>query len=804
MLMFDKYNAAVYCDSKEKTRELLQFLENDNNRNDSEIKFMWKLGSKPASNEQTWNSLNMWDYGLIFIENGIITFLRNYTVANARRDNSLGFDYIAAHNLTIEQIYTCEEYVAKLLNGKGGLNMPTEEIRYELPETLMDVSETYELEEEEREELKKEIIDLLHEYDYSYPSHIMDVIDEWVRQKGWLIKLFMKHPGYIKGKFQIKLDAQLYRKFASESVSDFRDWFFENFEKTIIEKYEKKIGFFSYRDIINIKCDIHCKRNRLYNILSLYEDYYSDLKDKTKDEIYTFCKAKYDELMKEELRLENRQDEFLKDARQISIWSKYMCLQADLANEVLGFEGILKSVVFSSKYNSLDTPHLFNEEEIERIKSYYNDYDIQKPRCPQVGQKKTRFVLQVAKRFGIDKIVDLKERTWTDENGEFHSRMDDKGWNYRFAQFSDAITPREYPRTLIMSVNLVDFLTASFGKDWASCMTIDKDNKRECHSTYSGCYSSGTLSYGCDKHTFMIYDPTTDDKEFNLPYELKSKVKRCLFQLGEDKLVQGRLYPDGRDGGDDSLAAQYRAIVQREIAELYDTPNLWLLKKGTSECCSVINSDGTHYKDYAEYSDCNVSYLRRIDGLVNTKEITVGSQPICPVCGERHWREDNIQCDEDCECHVCSNCGEHISRNDYEVIEIDGNYYCDSECAEEAGYVYTEDDGWRRRSDCYYEESTERWYYYSGDDINTDDGKWFYSSYTANEYGYYYSEYDDVWTDEDNIFFAPWDETFSSRENEDWICGVKENGDAVYFPNEEVANNNGWYFNEVEDFWTRR
>ena len=315
------------------------------------------------------------------------------------------------------------------------------------------------------------------------------------------------------------------------------------------------------------------------------------------------------------------------------------------------------------------------------------------------GIKFSRLVGKLAKLIGLDKHSDIRDASFYDQSGTFHERTKDYGWNAKFANFCDSINPTTVKGTVVISVNPIDFWTMSFGYKWTSCHTIDKMNIRRCDSghNYRGMYCGGTESYMLDNSSVIVY---------TLPYdfacnaaEFADKIKRCMFHLGEDKMVQGRVYPDGRDGGDATLAPDIRAIMQKTVADLLGVPNLWKLERGTYVCDEVTVSEGPHYRDYLEYDDCNVSFLRRIDGYINRNYFTIGSETIiCPECGDRHYTEDNIYC-EDCttaRCR-CAQCGDVIDRD--EVFYVYDTPYC-SDCINvcdncDAAYVRELDGSYR-------------------------------------------------------------------------------------------------------------
>lgn len=278
-------------------------------------------------------------------------------------------------------------------------------------------------------------------------------------------------------------------------------------------------------------------------------------------------------------------------------------------------------------------------------------------------------------------------------------------YNRQFAKYADGLNPLHITRHIVLSVNPLDYLTMSFGNSWASCHTIDKLNKRGLPDNYFGCYSSGTMSYMLDGTSIVMY--TVDSKFEGTDYYFQDKVTRQMYHYGEDKLIQGRLYPQSNDS-DKDIYTPYRNIAQKVISECFDFPNLWTIKKGTDEIEDFVNSCGTHYCDYSHFNACTISFRKDID---NDKEIEVGHRPICIECGYAHDEEDCINCCTDpkrttycyeCGCKIdeddayeyhgeyycydcvteCDECGEMIPNKD--IYEIDGDYFC--ECCRDRYY----------------------------------------------------------------------------------------------------------------------
>ena len=275
------------------------------------------------------------------------------------------------------------------------------------------------------------------------------------------------------------------------------------------------------------------------------------------------------------------------------------------------------------------------------------------------GQKTSRVVNKACQILGIDKV---------------------DGYNKAFARYADSLSPMIIKRHTILSINPLDYLTMSFGNSWASCHTIDKENKRCMPNSYEGMYSSGTISYMLDPSSMVLY--TVDASYEGNEYWNQPKINRQMFHYGEEKLVQARLYPQDNDG-DGEAYTPYRNIVQGIMSTIFDFPNLWTLKNGTGEASRYIISDGTNYKDYCCYSNCNIS---RIKGSENENKFVVGVRPICIECGYRHQTEDNINC-----CHSgyrCADCGEWIDED--EVCWVDDEPYCHDcvECCTYCGEYY--------------------------------------------------------------------------------------------------------------------
>lgn len=313
----------------------------------------------------------------------------------------------------------------------------------------------------------------------------------------------------------------------------------------------------------------------------------------------------------------------------------------EMRNEVIDYGRKLPNDIFCFLTEMTNmTGQYIDDYIVERLDNISPDLHAHK------GQKMSRVINKLLTYVGFNKLPD---------------------YNREFAKYADALNPLQITRHTVLSVNPLDYLTMSFGNSWASCHTIDKENKRNMPNSYEGMYSSGTVSYMLDKPSMVFY--TVDASYNGNDFWNEPKINRQMFHWGEEKLVQGRLYPQDNDG-DNSVYTPYREIVQNIMSELFEFPNLWTVAKGTSAAGRYVCSYGTHYRDYDSYDNCTLS---RIKGSENEKYINVGHDPICIKCGNEHDIQENISC---CARKVtCAECGCEIDED--EARYIDGEYYCD-------------------------------------------------------------------------------------------------------------------------------
>ena len=573
-----------------------------------------------------------------------------------------------------------------------------------IPAPVINLNGTYVFTEKQKKYAIETMAKIMNEYKHPNTQKGLEKIwEEYKRNKSGLAYLLSMHPNWDADVMGIVLENSYSRSKDVKTIRYFCRWCAKQL-KVWANKRQYKVNCCTVRELSEMRDRMYCVKKYMKSLREVNDSY-------AYPHHVTFDGMTYEEVVAEETRV----NELFHQA-----YSNAMCIGDDIYVDEKTYITYGNAKNFLTLLNEYDN-YIADKNFAEKANAYAEPFNYEKngkiiTLGAVEGQKVSRIVGKFFKNFGFDKIVEMNEDTWLDDSGVLHSRERDCGWNKRFAEFADAINPLDIKRWTIISVNPVDYLTMSFGNGWASCHTPDKENKRGADGNYSGCYCSGTLSYMLDKPTLIMY--TVSEKYKGKEFCLEDKMNRCNFHIGEDKFIQGRLYPDGRNAGEEtSMAGQFRAVMQKVLSECVKETNLWKVLKGTDNCCRFATSDSyaTNYTDWTHYNDCNISFLKRGEVLNNTI-ITIGHQPICPCCGKTHTREEYLACYDCTENNnyvECSHCGNNINLNDGDYIQDEdtGNYYCDEHCANLDGCYYCSNTGeWH--SDCVYEDENTNEYFY--------------------------------------------------------------------------------------------
>lgn len=240
------------------------------------------------------------------------------------------------------------------------------------------------------------------------------------------------------------------------------------------------------------------------------------------------------------------------------------------------------------------------------------------------GMKTSRAFNRACSAFGVDKHTSVIEG----KTVNLYER--------EFAKYSDIINQGAHNRKFVVSVHPYDYLTMSFGKSWASCHTIDTQNRRGMDHAYHGQYCNGTLSYMLDDTSIITYVVNKDDD-----IQTAGKLYRNMFHWNGSTLLQGRVYPQANDGCTD-LYKTLRLYMQNVLSGCLGVEDMWVQHGNEIDDLS-ISSYGSHYRDYENFEDCNYSSIKGSD---YSKRFMIGHNGICPYCGEITHMQSRLSHDD--------------------------------------------------------------------------------------------------------------------------------------------------------------
>ncbi len=218
----------------------------------------------------------------------------------------------------------------------------------------------------------------------------------------------------------------------------------------------------------------------------------------------------------------------------------------------------------------------------------------------------------------------------------FYGLEKDKKYLECFAEYADLINPIIRKLPYVISLNPLDFLTMSFGNNWASCHTIDKNNTRNRSNGYSGGYCGGTLSYMLDGVSLVTYVTKADKECCETHPERLDKIYRNMMHYTDGWLIQGRVYPQANDGATD-LYKHLRTLFQEAWSKCLEQEDSWVAKRGwAGDYSSYIYSRGAHYRDYTNFDSCNLSYHKAVAIPLDDLCMNIGHHGIDQYSGEEY------------------------------------------------------------------------------------------------------------------------------------------------------------------------
>ena len=417
-------------------------------------------------------------------------------------------------------------------------------------------------------DLVDEISTLLKTYNHRYSEHgICTMLDTYFQNKSALIEMFKKSPHYV-GDMRIRIPIEMAR---TDSANDVRAF-----------------------------CNAFTSNINAYNILTTF----TDESGKTAFDYLKTGKrlvkvSDLDSLNSTDRLVHLNQFDHGREMRYNKSVERY-----NKFADIMGWMAGNYQTTISSRTAS-------------RIDAQDNSLKVRQ------GMKTSRVFNKICETYGVHNAAINKVEATNLTTGEV--RVSNK-YDKLFAQYSDMVSSLKRNVDFIISLNPYDYLTMSFGVNWASCHSIDKTNKRNISGSYSGQYCAGTMSYMLDNNSIITYVIERDGDAHD------GKIYRNMFHYNTNTLIQSRGYPQGNDGNTD-LYTIFRELMQTEVAAMLNKPNEWVNIGGRDEISDVVWSDGVQYPDYRYNRGCNMSGLR---DEVCVNEFRIGALPICTKCGATH------------------------------------------------------------------------------------------------------------------------------------------------------------------------
>lgn len=249
---------------------------------------------------------------------------------------------------------------------------------------------------------------------------------------------------------------------------------------------------------------------------------------------------------------------------------------------------------------------------------------------------------------------------------EIYGYDKDKTFEHDFAAFADTLSPKTLKRTALLSFHPCDYLLMSHGTGWGSC-----------HMINGGGWQGGTWSYMLDDVTGIYY--TLNPKRINSePTWNGEKISRMVCCFSDAAILFSRLYPQG-DVENKEFRKTIRQHVHEIFSECFGIENYWKAPVRGDSLTDVVKS-GDGHKQYPDYNyreyGAELSYHSKKTPSEKTI-FTIGTTPICPVCGEKiHGETNQMTCGCESKIGVCDCCGDTIWVDDYHHRDSNNNLVC--------------------------------------------------------------------------------------------------------------------------------
>ena len=270
------------------------------------------------------------------------------------------------------------------------------------------------------------------------------------------------------------------------------------------------------------------------------------------------------------------------------------------------------------------------------------------PKAYVEGRKKSKVFRKLCEALGI---VD-------DRAGSEFQRL--------YARLADEMSSKPIDFKLFVSIDPGAFLTMSNpknddrGSTMVSCHSLNDD---------SYTYNNGCSGYARDEVSMIAFtasDPKTPETLNNR----KTSRQIYAYKPGSGILLQSRLYKTKVDeegygesyggvDGDQPETKVYRDLIEREISECENVPNLWNVLK-SSETCNWVERDC----EFGGYPDWEFGHMAphiclRADHTVD--RLHVGAAGLCLTCGDE--TTEGLYCNDCSGRCSCDRCGDYVDED---------------------------------------------------------------------------------------------------------------------------------------------
>ncbi|MBR1760923.1 MAG: hypothetical protein IJ741_07065 [Schwartzia sp.] len=240
-------------------------------------------------------------------------------------------------------------------------------------------------------------------------------------------------------------------------------------------------------------------------------------------------------------------------------------------------------------------------------------------------------------------------------------------FQYFYAQLADELSAKKISYKLFVSLNPAHFVTMSNPKEDSRGKMLTS-----CHSFNSTEYDypNGCSGYARDNCT-MIAFTVADLSNPELLNNRKTTRQLFMYRPGNGLLLQSRMYnSSGGTTGAQAESKVYRDLIQREISECEDVPNLWKTFKYYCNDKGVHFPQGRGFGGYPDWphEEFAAMFSIREDHAEDFETFAVGTYGLCISCGCETsgglYCNDCGGTEEDDESCYCADCGDRCDEDD--------------------------------------------------------------------------------------------------------------------------------------------